>query len=117
MNGSVPLPKNPVDCAEDEACEPIDLAMSHAADAAPKAISMIKTSSMPHPRGRCVYYQLSASVVPDKKRNKSAALRTEQTSQGRQMLPRRQDLPIQGLVLSHCRRALLMLGEDRLACS
>jgi hypothetical protein len=44
VNGSAPLPKNPVDCVEDESCEPIDLTTSHAADAAPKAISMIKTS-------------------------------------------------------------------------
>lgn len=45
VNGSVPLPKNPVDWVEDdEACDPIDLTTSHAADAAPKAISMFKTS-------------------------------------------------------------------------
>ena len=45
VNGSAPLPKNPVDCAEDEeACEARVLTASHAADAAPKAISMINTS-------------------------------------------------------------------------
>jgi hypothetical protein len=44
VNGSEPLPKNPVDCDDDEACEPIDLTTSHAAEAAPKAINMIKTS-------------------------------------------------------------------------
>lgn len=43
VNGSVPSEKNPVDCVEDVE-ETRDLTASHAAAAAPKAISMIKTS-------------------------------------------------------------------------
>jgi hypothetical protein len=139
VNGSEPLEKTPVDCEDDEACEPIDLTTSHAADAAPKAINMIKPHSAA-PRGRCLHYQLSASVVPDKKRNKSGLSREERASQGGQLLPQRQDLPLpkalsrkesaskqkleplrfcfhrnrSGSGLPHCRDALPMLGEDHL---
>jgi hypothetical protein len=52
VNGSAPLPKNPLFFVEDEAdetCEARDLTASHAADAAPKAISMIK----PHNAAAC----------------------------------------------------------------
>ena len=51
VNGSVPLPKNPLDCAADDICEPTDLTASHAADAAPKAIIMIKAPNTPPDRG------------------------------------------------------------------
>src|ERR1700749_2011482 len=47
VNGSVPLPKNPLDCVADDICEPTDLTASHAAEAAPKAIIMIKAPNTP----------------------------------------------------------------------
>jgi hypothetical protein len=99
VNGSAPLEKNPPFFVEDEGeeddetCEARDLTASHAADAAPKAISMIKTSQC-RTRRLLLYYQLSASAVPDKKCNKSSLSCAERTSQGRQLLPRRQDLPL-----------------------
>jgi hypothetical protein len=59
VNGSVPLLKNPADCVEDddeedddEACEARDLTASHAADAAVKAINMIKIPNLPRDRGQ-----------------------------------------------------------------
>ncbi len=67
MNGSEPLEKNPVDCEDDEACEARDLTASHAADAAPKAISMINTSQC-----RIVRLLLSLPIVSKRRARQKA---------------------------------------------
>jgi hypothetical protein len=95
VNGSEPLPKNPADCVEDdETCEPIDLTTSHAADAAPKAISMIKTSQCRSGRPLPSLPMVSKCRARQKAQQIQAVRARNSCNGGRKLLPWRQDLPI-----------------------